>query len=534
MLALCWRRWTAVLLFLICVSFSPRLVFSQECADETKSTDPNAAQTAIEASLQQTGTWEFENVPLTDVVATLRDQMGLDIVIDARSLEEAGIGTDLPITARSAQITFRSFLRMALELNGLTIDIRDDEVWVTTSETAETRSLIRTYPISDLLRLRGQSANDDLADLISAIQITVNSESWERGGGPATVRAIHGAIAVSQSSESHSTIVELLAGLRKITARLNQGGAISNGALFLGGPSTQARDALSMPVSVDFEATTLHDILVYLRDSLKVSMAVNQHSLEDAGIGTNLSLTLKLDNQPLRKVLRRVLEPISLTYSIRNEAIIIETSDAASARMAIGIYPVYDLVGFGEDGAPDFDSLVQVITDLIDRASWRQMGGQATISSLAHPTVLIVGQTEMAHETITALLGQLRAAKALDATAKASVSKTELDTNNKRIKVYRLSGDAGATKVAELVKEMVGPERWNDSSVFIRDLGSKLVVRQSRSVHLQIEKFLAEIQEAPVPTGGGFGGDGTMMPSGGGGGLGGAMGGGGFFSLPPR
>src|SRR5262249_36199609 len=109
--------------------------------------------------------------------------------------------------------------------------------------------------------------------------------------------------------------------------------------------------------------------------------------------------------------LRLMLEPLNLTYVIKDEALQITTKDKASTELTTGIYDVRDLVTPEGGGDRDFDSLIGVLTESVAIESWSDKGGQGSCQAGPLGT-LVVSQTEEIQPQVSELLAALRLAKA--------------------------------------------------------------------------------------------------------------------------
>ncbi|MGQ0635516.1 MAG: serpin family protein [Planctomycetaceae bacterium] len=108
---------------------------------------------------------------------------------------------------------------------------------------------------------------------------------------------------------------------------------------------------------------------------------------------------------------------MGLGYAIRDGVLLITTGTKLAEMLDIELYDVSDLVlRETEDGriTSDFAGLINVLTDTIDPDTWREVGGQGTVSSFKCSFqgqgihVLIISQTQQVHNKIAALLQELR------------------------------------------------------------------------------------------------------------------------------
>lgn len=72
--------------------------------------------------------------------------------------------------------------------------------------------------------------------------------------------------------------------------------------------------------------------------------------------------------------------------------------------------------GLGGGVQPDFDSLIQLITQTIQPSSWQEVGGPGSIEQFETNLSLVVSQTQEVHEQIADLLEQLRKLQDLQVT----------------------------------------------------------------------------------------------------------------------
>ncbi len=153
---------------------------------------------------------EFIETPLQDAVDYFKDHHGIEIQLDNNALEDAGIGTDTPITRKLHGISLRAALRLLLGSVDMTFDIRDEVLLITTKEEADTWLITRTYPIGDLLE------GKDYDSLIDAITNSVDSKSWDVSDGPGSISEVTGSksLVISQTRDVHDKVLTLLRSLR--------------------------------------------------------------------------------------------------------------------------------------------------------------------------------------------------------------------------------------------------------------------------------------------------------------------------------
>jgi hypothetical protein len=210
-------------------------------------------QSRIELALQQPVTLEFVDTPLKDVMAYIAKESGVDVVL-SRKIEDAGVQPDQPVTRSCSNISLEAFLnRMLSDLN-LTLMVRNESIYVTTVEDAQSpeNMYIRVYPVADLAdyyRLpakEGGTVEMDFDTLIDLVTSTIEPDSWQDVGGPG---AIYGheqsrTLVVSTRRDIHHK----LAGMINTIRRAKRLQALSM-------PSMPISSATSLPGSPGFSGS---------------------------------------------------------------------------------------------------------------------------------------------------------------------------------------------------------------------------------------------------------------------------------------
>ncbi len=122
---------------------------------------------------------EFVEEPLADVVNDLKDQHGIEIQLDDRALDDAGIPRDTPITLpRMNNLPLRSVLGLLRRKYGVHYLVQADMLLITSKDVAESEeNLVRmVYPVGDLVT----DADDDTdyGSVVKAIVTTIDASTW--------------------------------------------------------------------------------------------------------------------------------------------------------------------------------------------------------------------------------------------------------------------------------------------------------------------------------------------------------------------
>lgn len=185
-----------------------------------------ADEERLEQSLARRGSLHVVDAPLHEVISSLSEQFQTPIHLSAKSLEEAGVNIDTPVTRHIESVPLESLLRLVLDDLDLDFTIRNNVILVSTPENLESPDMMemRIYPVRDLVMWRVPGAKEeapsweaDYDSLIEVITTTIEPESWTDVGGPGSIREFENSasIVVSQTRRAHREIEKLLATLRK-------------------------------------------------------------------------------------------------------------------------------------------------------------------------------------------------------------------------------------------------------------------------------------------------------------------------------
>ena len=104
------------------------------------------------------------------------------------------------------------------------------------------------------------------------------------------------------------------------------------------------RSALDQPARMEFIETPLNDVIEFLKDQHEVPIQLDKKALEDEGIDSATPITMNLAGVSFRSAMRLMLDPLGLTYVIKNEVMLITTKVKAEEDLITKVYPVADLV----------------------------------------------------------------------------------------------------------------------------------------------------------------------------------------------
>lgn len=220
--------WIAALLSAVAVALAATC--SAQTSLRLVNIHPDAEK--LEAALKRRGSLDVREMPLRDVVAQLKAQFELPIMLAEKSLTDAGVNVDTPVTRQLHAMPLESILELALQDLELDYMVHEGVILISTPAAIQSPSMMETriYPVKDLVAVRpthirktesrsaAQPYSLDFTQLIDLIETTIAPESWSSVGGPGAISEFDNAEAmvISQTRKVHREIEGLLATLRKV------------------------------------------------------------------------------------------------------------------------------------------------------------------------------------------------------------------------------------------------------------------------------------------------------------------------------
>jgi hypothetical protein len=345
----------------------------------------------------------FVDTPLRDVAQQLQKTLGVPVMLDQRALDEVGIAADQPITFAVSGVTAESALLLLLRQMDLVALPRQEILLITTPDRAAESLAVKVYEVGDLIAPDQEPAKLD--SLIEVITTTVEPVSWDAVGGPGSVAPVGRTLVISQTRAVHREIAGLLDAMREMQT------GKSVGTLGVARPAERKAlatisEKLGRPVQVDFVDTPLGEVVSRISKEWDIPVLLDSKALDEVGIASDAPITLKLEGVPARTILESILQPLDLTWMIHAEVLLFTTPDRADESLSLRVYNVDAL--FQDDAKAD--QVIKAITSTIEPTSWDEVGGPGSIVPFRDqkPALLIISQTEDAHDQIERLLTSLR------------------------------------------------------------------------------------------------------------------------------
>ncbi len=464
------------------------------------------AEAKIVDALNSPTSLEFIDTPLTDVVAFIADHHGIAMQLDTRALADAAIPVELPITFEASKIKLRSALALMLSKYELAFHYRNEALIITTSYVFYDTTSTRVYPIYDLL---GDDPDGEGEAWVDIVHTAISPLEQYASSHPATIEFYRGRLVVNHNEEAHRRIASLLAAMQKYheAAKAAPGKPLPTVFSWEYGDRTrEAWDAI-LAKEVDLESidTPLADIALFLSRSVGAPVRLDERALEDSAIPFDLPISYQQSGVSLRAALAGMRLRHDLGWVIKHGVLLITTRDVADNEVVTRIYPVADLVR-DSDGALHSWQLMEVLQTAVEPYFWETEGGPGAVIPSPSEDVLIVTQTEEAHEGIKALLEELRRAAAPgEAAAGGGKKPVEKPDHSRKVKVFELPDGVDAEPLAEIARAMFEPERWpapeggDVDKAVVEGVPGRLVVRHEKAFTDLVEVFLAQADATQSP-----------------------------------
>lgn len=460
----------------------------------------------IHQALQSTFQVNVTDTPLSELVGLIEHQFGIEVQIDGRAIEDAGATLDPPVTIALKDITLGAALRHILRPYDLTWAVANGALVITTPAEAEQSYLdTRIYSVADLIAPseRRPDAEENAAKLIDVIATTVSPDSWDDVGGEGAAVIREGMLAVGQVEEVHEQLAGLLAALRETHTEQTAGTPPPAVDQTAAQRALHAIDeALAKPIDLDVANMPLLDLAKKLSQERGFPVLLDAKALEEAGAMADAPFTGSVRGVSLASALEHILRQPALTWTVRDEALVITTpEEAEKTDLRLRVYPVASLVdsAAGSGAAAQEEASARELVDLVQSVlaadSWDSVGGPGSLEYEPGTQVLVCSQTEPVQPKVAALLEQLRRTR--EAQPEAAQWRHE-HGERFEVRVYLLNlkpddpAQGNADTVSRLIQELVEPESWHHDEAYVRPVGNRLVVRQRVRLHQAIERLLQQ------------------------------------------
>lgn len=173
-------------------------------------------------------------------------------------------------------------------------------------------------------------------------------------------------------------------------------------------------EELAKPTELDFIDTPLSDVIDFLKAHHNIEIQFNSKALADVEIGVDTPVTKHTKGVSLRAAMNLMLRDLNLTWTIRDEVLLITTPEEDERIMTTKVYDVADLLVCKDSNGElwdDYDFLIEVITSVVQPVTWDRVGGPGSIapSGFGKAKGIAVLQTYAGHSDVAQLLANMRA-----------------------------------------------------------------------------------------------------------------------------
>lgn len=180
----------------------------------------------------------------------------------------------------------------------------------------------------------------------------------------------------------------------------------------------EVHKTLLKPVTLDFQDAKLRDVLVQIRRTININLAVDESSLAEEGRSMTDLISIQVSEISARSALKLVLEPLGLTYIVQDEVVVVTNRVRAKGELVQVTYPVAHIfpvppdqksteATLPEKNGAALMGLRELILKTISPDSWEECGGKGSIKVFPTTDGLVVRQTKDVHAEIVDLLQQI-------------------------------------------------------------------------------------------------------------------------------
>lgn len=186
---------------------SPHLAKSTKPALVEYLPRPTAKEQALLDKLDQSVEVVFRDLELPVAMGYLKEMYGVEFWIDQTRLPD-----NLTVSLEISNVSLKSCLNLMLEPRGLCFLIEDDVLKVTMCQIAESKVVVRTYPVGDLVE-----TPEDCTDLIDVLTCGLGLNPEQGGQLPLAISRKNRSLTLRGSHRLHDELLQLLRNMRQVS-----------------------------------------------------------------------------------------------------------------------------------------------------------------------------------------------------------------------------------------------------------------------------------------------------------------------------
>lgn len=202
-------------------SSEPPKIAAKKTPAGPKPQRPASSNERVREALHSPTQMEFVDTPLHDAVNFLKDLHQIEIQLDHRALEDAGVGSDTPVTRTLNGLPLKSALKIMLGDLDLAYVVQNDVMLITTQDKASEMCEVRVYDVTKLVApdAKAEEILQTLTMLLSeTVQRTVDGEIVSSGLQRIRIVPLRDLLVILASQEEHEEIATILEELAKALA----------------------------------------------------------------------------------------------------------------------------------------------------------------------------------------------------------------------------------------------------------------------------------------------------------------------------
>lgn len=378
----------------------------------------DAARERIREKLRRPMSLNVKSVALYDVLRQFSGQLGENVVIDRKALDDVGMKWDVPVDAQWRAVPAGESLRWVLEQIHLDYYVRGDLIVISSPEETENRLEVRLHSVRGLV-----------AEAMVEDQTGTTVDGWGGMGamGGAGGKGHRPAMGGGMGGMGFSGMGGMGGGM----GGMGMGGAGGMGGMgggFFGGPPASRPAATASPAA-DLPPENVSLVRDPQSAEEPAEEPANTPSPALRGSRSGLPTRIQYDFDSLMDQITGTIQPntwddvggagsiapfwptgdlvFAQTQRVHDdvEELIAELRKLPWEPAAGGHGP---RAGAVPSGPPDPETLVDTLTSTIQANSWDEVGGAGSIAFHWPQMALVVSQTQEMQDEIMALLTRLR------------------------------------------------------------------------------------------------------------------------------
>ena len=175
---------------------------------------PASSDARVREALASPTRMEFTEMPLIDAVAYLKDFHNIEIQLDNRALEDAGVGSDTPVTRMLNGLPLDASLKLLLGEYDLTYLVRDGVLMITTQSEANNYLELKVYDITKEVAEDAKAAEVGETLALLRQSTLVNPQQGPAAPDKFTVLPFRNLLIIRASQHDHEALDKLFAEMK--------------------------------------------------------------------------------------------------------------------------------------------------------------------------------------------------------------------------------------------------------------------------------------------------------------------------------